>query len=504
MKRINISNLKTTKHSGITLIALVITIIVLLILAGVTISVLTGDNGLLTKASNAKSASEIGEEKEIIALSTIQAKAEKYNENLDRGTFQSALDSNSRVENKAEIIEADEESFIIQFEGSKRFYEVDQNGNVELIEATGGKKLTVECKDSNKNVLATKEYTILKNDYSKSVPVIEGYIAEKENISGTITEDTTIEVLYYYEIPETQMVFTGLDSNGSITADSSQIASYMIGDNSGTSGNGLVSAPTVLSVLKIPETHNGKPVQTISGYAFYNCINLVEVNIGNKLTTIEWRAFWVCSGIKKLTIGNKLTSIGQQAFFNCSNLKTVIYNNTTDVIKQIYGCGNWTELQINPDNEKYKVIDNILYSKDGTKLEKVPSGFVGKISILESVTNITSNAFYTCDKLTEVDIGDNLTTIEWRAFWCSGIKKLTLGSGLTNIGTQAFFSCSNLKTVIIDSPTIAANLSAQSSYENLVNYATTVYTKTTPGAYILNNFNVETSDIEGYTKYVKK
>ena len=41
-------------NKGITLIALVITIIVLLILAGVSIAMLTGDNGLLTKANNSK------------------------------------------------------------------------------------------------------------------------------------------------------------------------------------------------------------------------------------------------------------------------------------------------------------------------------------------------------------------------------------------------------------------------------------------------------------------
>ena len=43
---------------GITLIALVITIIVLLILAGVSISLLSGDNGILNKASSAKSNTE--------------------------------------------------------------------------------------------------------------------------------------------------------------------------------------------------------------------------------------------------------------------------------------------------------------------------------------------------------------------------------------------------------------------------------------------------------------
>lgn len=41
-------------NKGITLIALVITIIILLILAGITIAMLTGDNGLLTKSNDAK------------------------------------------------------------------------------------------------------------------------------------------------------------------------------------------------------------------------------------------------------------------------------------------------------------------------------------------------------------------------------------------------------------------------------------------------------------------
>ena len=46
---------KTKKNTrGITLIALVITIIVLLILAGVTIAVLSGENGILTRAAEAK------------------------------------------------------------------------------------------------------------------------------------------------------------------------------------------------------------------------------------------------------------------------------------------------------------------------------------------------------------------------------------------------------------------------------------------------------------------
>ena len=47
------------ENEGITLIALVITIIVLLILAGITIATLTGNNGILTKTNEAKEQTEI-------------------------------------------------------------------------------------------------------------------------------------------------------------------------------------------------------------------------------------------------------------------------------------------------------------------------------------------------------------------------------------------------------------------------------------------------------------
>ncbi|MBR2290683.1 MAG: hypothetical protein IJ867_09020 [Clostridia bacterium] len=57
------------KHStGITLIALIITIIVLLILAGVTINVVVGDNGVLTQAQKAKEATDLAKEKELVEL----------------------------------------------------------------------------------------------------------------------------------------------------------------------------------------------------------------------------------------------------------------------------------------------------------------------------------------------------------------------------------------------------------------------------------------------------
>lgn len=59
---------KTEKDKGITLIALVITIIILLILAGISIATLTGENGLLVKANKAEKQTDIVDTKEQIKL----------------------------------------------------------------------------------------------------------------------------------------------------------------------------------------------------------------------------------------------------------------------------------------------------------------------------------------------------------------------------------------------------------------------------------------------------
>ena len=64
------------KNSGITLIALVVTIIVLLILAGISISMLTGQNGILNKAIEAKEKTQIANEKEAIGLAAMEALTE--------------------------------------------------------------------------------------------------------------------------------------------------------------------------------------------------------------------------------------------------------------------------------------------------------------------------------------------------------------------------------------------------------------------------------------------
>ena len=70
---------KSPQAKGITLIALVISIIVLLILAGVTIAALSGDNGILTRAKEAKEKTKQVQKDEEKTLSNMENMLGVYN-----------------------------------------------------------------------------------------------------------------------------------------------------------------------------------------------------------------------------------------------------------------------------------------------------------------------------------------------------------------------------------------------------------------------------------------
>ena len=126
------------KNKGITLIALVITIIVLLILAGVAISTLTGDNGILTKAVTAKKDTENASAKERIQIEVMAS----YREDgiLDVDT----LRSNISAHIPDAVVEGDTFPITVTLDGQTVI--IDGNGNVEIQDEIKDKEL-IEAKD---------------------------------------------------------------------------------------------------------------------------------------------------------------------------------------------------------------------------------------------------------------------------------------------------------------------------------------------------------------------
>ena len=146
---------KRKQERGITLIALITTIIVLLILAGITIGAITGSNGIIGQAQSAKEETEISQEKEIIDISTVEAMGKNNRGNLEEEEFQNAL--NSHTNGNVEVSTSGEE-FEVFFEESNRYYIVDKDGNIgemnEYIEDNSPGDIT---KDENGKELAGTE-----------------------------------------------------------------------------------------------------------------------------------------------------------------------------------------------------------------------------------------------------------------------------------------------------------------------------------------------------------
>lgn len=124
------------KQRGVTLIALIVIIIVLLLLAGIAISMLTGQNGILVKANYAKEQTEIETEKEQVQLAYWDAKVQNLGEGITEEQLQDGL--NKLVGESKTLVGDNGENYEVCFLKSKRYYEVDQDGNV------GDYKLVVE------------------------------------------------------------------------------------------------------------------------------------------------------------------------------------------------------------------------------------------------------------------------------------------------------------------------------------------------------------------------
>lgn len=204
------------------------------------------------------------------------------------------------------------------------------------------------------------------------------------------------------------------------------------------------------AVVNIPSEINGTPVTTIGNAAFRD------------------------SSVTSVTIPASVTEIGSNAFADCTNLTSVNYK------------GDWSKLTIQsgnpavqdaanaplfdfefipPDNTAV-IVTNYKYNGAAADVT-IPSRYQGKpvttighaaffnsavtsVTIPDSVTSISDEAFINCPKLTNISIPNSVTYIGFSAFSsCTSLKSITLPSSLSFISGALFLGCSQLTTIHI-------------------------------------------------------
>ena len=121
--------LKTRNERGVTLIALVVTIVVLLILSGVAISMLSGDDGIIINAQKASEENDKGREKEIVTLAVGSALSSDEGYTIARDNLNSALANHIGTEG-VDYTLSDTEPYIVKYLDSGRSYVIDEKGKV--------------------------------------------------------------------------------------------------------------------------------------------------------------------------------------------------------------------------------------------------------------------------------------------------------------------------------------------------------------------------------------
>ena len=177
---------KIKQKNGITLIALVITIIVLLILAGVSIAMLTGQNGILTQANNAKDETEQANAKEKVELAVIATMSQSKRGTLDADKLVTEITNNyGGTATKTGT------GFPVNTTVDGKSFTVDGNGNVT---STGSGNGPTERKLLSEITGNETDNTLAKDNLGNPITIPAGFEVDNPNDNvedGIVVRDKT-------------------------------------------------------------------------------------------------------------------------------------------------------------------------------------------------------------------------------------------------------------------------------------------------------------------------
>ena len=433
---------KKTRAKGITLIALVVTVVILLILAGISINLVLGENGIISKAQESRLKSD-----------------------------------NATVSDSLKMMIAR--------------YSIDDmgEGKTDVLARLNSDGITDANDVINVPVLVGKKLGTGNGSGTSDVYVIEDNKLCYYDKKGKKTDLGDIDNLQFSGDKQESGIFV-ITSDGTVYLKDRQSGFY--------TDKHEYSTKEVI----IPSEINGIKVKKLGDYMFCNYHSLESVGIPDGITEIGNGVFYGCWKIANIVIPDNVKSIGKDAFLDCKKLTSVIIPDGVTSIGNLAfaGCSDLENIKM-PKNIQYVgdsafagtkwlktlpkgllYFGNTLYAYNG----EIPQGTT--IEIKDGVTRINGEAFSNQKGLIAIKIPDSVKNIGRSAFWgCSELTSIKIPDSVTSIGEYAFANCTKLASIIIPENIKDLNVNVFEGTAYLNN----------PGAIYIGNTLYKYNDYEG-------
>ncbi len=342
--------------------------------------------------------------------------------------------------------------------GGSAFY-----GCYKLVEVINKSSHITVTKSTNNGYLGYYALAIYNSDSGiteSQLNIDNGYIVYtegSENIlvgyNGSQTNLTIpnyITKIYNFAFYNCDLL-TSIEISNSVTSignsafyDCNSLTSVTIGDSVTSIGSNAFYNCNSLTSIEIPNS-----VTSMGSSTFAQCYSLTSATIGNSVASIGKEAFRSCSSLTSIEIPNSITSIGSRAFDGCNQLKNVNY---------LGAIGDWAQTQFTSYYSNPLTYAKNLY---------INNQLVTQVNIT-TPTKINDYAFYNCDSLISIAIGNSVTSIGKYAFHsCSNLTNIKIQNSVTNIGDNTFSYCNNLINIEIPSSVTSIGNSAFANCYNL-------------------------------------